>query len=125
MSVTVPGERIVLSDKLALLDKPWNPRVIAALNGQEVKLARLEGAFDWHSHEAEDELFLVLEGRLEMHYRDRVVELLPGQIVVVPRGVEHKPVADAGTAVLLFEPAGTINTGDGGPTERTVEASWI
>ena len=118
-------EKINLREKLAGIAEPWKPRILAALNGQEVKLARLEGEFVWHAHPAEDELFLVLEGRLRMELRDGVLELEPGELCVVPRGVEHRPVADAGTAVLLFEPAGTRNTGDR-PGELTVEnPEWI
>lgn len=114
-------ERIDLQEKLAQLDRPWTPKIIAELNGQEVKVAWLEGAFVWHQHEEEDELFLVLDGRLRMELRDRSVELGPGQIFVVPRGVEHRPVAEEGARVLLFEPAGTRNTGEL-RNERTVEA---
>lgn len=114
-------ETIDLAEKLARLDAPWTPKIVAELNGQEVKVAWLEGSFVWHAHEEADELFLVLEGRLRMELRDGAVELGPGQMLVVPRGVEHRPVAEEGTRVLLFEPAGTRNTGD--VTEaRTVEA---
>ena len=99
-----------LSDKLAQLDQAWVPKIVAGLNGQLVKLVKTEGEYVWHRHEHEDELFLVLEGRLELHFRERVVALGPGELCVVPRGVEHKPVGRA--AVLLFEPATTRNTGD-------------
>ena len=85
---------------------------MAELNGQHVKLVKLEGEFVWHHHEREDELFLVLRGSLEIHFRDRVVELAEGELCVVPRGVEHKPVARGETAVLLLEPASTLNTGN-------------
>jgi mannose-6-phosphate isomerase-like protein (cupin superfamily) len=113
-------ERIDLSEKLSLFDERWSPRVVAELNGQEVKLVKLEGEFVWHSHAQEDELFLVLEGTLRMELRDRTIELAPGQLLVVPRGVEHRPVAEGEVHVLLFEPAGTLNTGDV-RNERTVE----
>jgi mannose-6-phosphate isomerase-like protein (cupin superfamily) len=113
-------EKITLAEKLRTFDEPWSPRIIAELNGQHLKLARLEGAFVWHAHPDEDEAFLYLEGSLRIELRDGAVALAPGELVVVPRGVEHRPVADAGASVLLFEPASTVNTGDaGGP--RTVE----
>jgi mannose-6-phosphate isomerase-like protein (cupin superfamily) len=104
-------EKIDLSAKLALFSDHWNPRIVAELNGQQVKLAKLLGEFVWHQHEHEDELFLVLAGRLRMEFRDGTVELGPGEAINVPRGVEHRPVAAAEVHVLLFEPASTINTG--------------
>lgn len=112
-------ERIDLREKLGRFDERWSPRVVAELNGQHVKLAKLEGEFVWHAHANEDELFLVLEGRLRIELRDGVVELGPGQMAVVPRGVEHRPVAAGEVHVLLFEPAGTLNTGNV-RNERTV-----
>ncbi len=104
--------KVDLAAQLARIDAPWVPKVVAELNGQHVKLARLEGAYVWHSHAAEDELFFVLEGRVRIELRDGAVELAPGELFVVPRGVEHRPVAPDGAAVLLFEPAATRNTGD-------------
>jgi len=98
---------------------PWTPVLAAELNGQHVRLARMQGEFTWHSHAEQDELFLVLEGAFELHLRDRVLALAPGELVVVPRGVEHKPVAPAGCVVLLFEPAETVNTG-AAQDERTL-----
>lgn len=116
-----PLEHIDLSEKLSRFDELWSPRIVAELNGQHVKLVKLEGPFVWHSHAEEDELFLVLKGRLTIELRDGAVVLTPGQMVVVPRGVEHRPVADGEVHVLLFEPAGTLNTGDV-RNDRTVEA---
>lgn len=113
-------EPIDLADKLASFDGLWSPRVVAELNGQHVKLAKLEGEFVWHSHAGEDELFLVLKGTLTIELRDGAVVLGPGQMAVVPRAVEHRPVAEGEVHVLLFEPAGTLNTGDV-RNERTVE----
>lgn len=113
-------EKINLAAKLARFDETWSPRIVAELNGQHVKLAKLAGEFVWHRHDGEDELFLVLKGRLTMCFRDRDVVLAPGELLVVPRGVEHLPVADEGTEVLLFEPAGTLNTGNV-RNERTVD----
>ena len=101
-----------LDAAFARIPEHWSPRCLAELNGQHVRAARLLGEFVWHQHEHEDELFLVLEGELELHLRDRVVTIEPGQLFVVPRGVEHKPVARVETRVLLFEPAATLNTGN-------------
>lgn len=111
---------INLADKLARFREHWSPKVIAELNGQQVKLAKLHGEFVWHHHADEDELFLVLSGRLRMEFRDRSEIVGPGELIVVPRGVEHRPCADEEVAVLLFEPASTLNTGNV-RSERTVE----
>ena len=118
-------ERIDLDHALSRFDDHWSPKIIAALNGQEVKLAKFRGAFDWHAHAEEDELFLVLAGAFRMEFRDRSVELERGQMIVVPRGVEHRPVADQECAVLLFEPAGLGNTGDGETSDRTTTGTWL
>lgn len=117
--------RISLSQKLDLFQETWTPKIVGELNEQHVKLAKLEGSFEWHHHEGEDELFLVLEGRLLMELRDehgeRTEELDPGDMLIVPKGVEHRPVADPTASVLLFEPATTVNTGNReGDSERTV-----
>lgn len=111
--------KVNLREKLALFHEHWSPRIVGELNGQHVKLVKFIGAFVWHSHEHEDELFLVLEGRFRMEFRDRSVWLETGEFLIVPRGVEHRPVAEEEVAVLLFEPAGTLNTGDV-LNERTV-----
>ncbi len=103
---------INLAEKFAAFDDAWNPRLVGAVNGFDVKLAKLRGAFVWHSHAEEDELFLVVKGRLAIKLRDGEVALGPGEMVVVPHGVEHMPVADGEAQVLLFERRGTINTGD-------------
>ena len=105
-------QAINLAAKLSQFTDHWNPRIIAELNGQYVKLAKLEGAFMWHHHATEDELFLVLHGTLRLQFRDGEVALHPGECLVVPRGVEHRPVADEEVHVLLFEPASTLNTGN-------------
>ena len=118
-------DKINLAEKFARFGDPWHPRIVAELNGQYVKLARLRGEFVWHQHADEDELFFVVEGRLRMEFRERAVTLDPGELIVVPRGVEHRPVAEAETLVLLFEPVSTLNTGDV-RDERTVQAlEWI
>jgi mannose-6-phosphate isomerase-like protein (cupin superfamily) len=117
--------------KLASFSECWSPKIVASLNGQEVKLARLSGAFVWHKHDEADELFYVLEGRLRMEFRDgpageRSVVMGVGDMLVVPRGVEHRPVAEVEPcAVMLFEPAGVVNTGDAERGELTNEAERI
>ncbi|MDG2021657.1 MAG: cupin domain-containing protein [Phycisphaerales bacterium] len=116
---------IDLDEKLGHFSDHWSPRIIAALNGQEVKLAKFIGAFDWHSHPDEDEMFLVLHGSFTMEFRDRSVELHEGQMLVVPRGVEHRPVAEQECSVMLIEPAGLVNTGDADASERTTTGTWI
>jgi mannose-6-phosphate isomerase-like protein (cupin superfamily) len=112
--------KVNLAEKLATFTDHWNPRIVGELNGQQVKLARLQGEFIWHSHEKEDELFLVIDGVLRIEFRDRHVDVGPGEFIIVPRGVEHRPVAEHEVQILLFEPAGTVNTGEaGGPLTRT------
>jgi len=114
-------QKVNLAEKLALFTERWSPRIVGELNGQHVKLAKLEGEFVWHHHAEEDELFLVLQGSLAMHLPDRVVTLEPGELFIVPRGVEHKPVAERETHVLLLEPVSTLNTGNV-RNARTVDA---
>ena len=104
-------EAINLAAKLGTFVETWVPKVVGELNGQYVKVAKFEGEYVWHSHENEDELFLVVDGRIDIHFRDRVVSLAPGEFCIVPRGVEHKPVAESVAGVVLFEPATTRNTG--------------
>ena len=106
------AEKFNLDDKFSLFTEQWRPKIVAALNGQEVKIVKVEGTFPWHHHDAEDEFFLVWKGRFRIEFRDRVVELGPGEGLVVPRGVEHRTAADAEAEVLLFEPSATRNTGN-------------
>ena len=113
-------DKVNLSEKLQQFTERWSPRIVGELNGQHVKLAKLEGEFVWHHHEREDELFLVLSGHLSIHLRNRIIELDEGEFFIVPRGVEHKPVAVAETHVLLLEPSSTLNTGNV-RNDRTVE----
>lgn len=105
-------EKVNLRQKLALFADHWNPRVIGELNGQHVKVAKFQGEFVWHSHAAEDELFLVLRGTFRMDFRDKSVTLGEGDFLIVPRGVEHRPVAEQEVEILLFEPAKIKHTGD-------------
>ena len=105
-------EKVSLTEKLALINEHWRPKVVGELNGQEVKLVKFLGEFPWHHHEAEDEMFLALKGSFRIEFRDRTVELKEGDFVIVPRGIEHRPVADEEVEVLLFEPANLKNTGN-------------
>ena len=105
-------EPVTLADAFARIDRLWTPHVAAELNGQHVKLAKVQGDFVWHSHADEDELFLVVKGALTIHLRDRSVTVGEGALFVVPRGVEHRPEAEEETWIVLFEPAGTAHTGD-------------
>jgi mannose-6-phosphate isomerase-like protein (cupin superfamily) len=105
-------EKINLDQKFGLFDEQWRPKVIAAMNGQEIKLVKVKGVFPWHRHEQEDEFFLVWKGRFRVEFRDHIVEMGPGECVVVPRGVEHRTSADDVAEILLFEPSGTVNTGN-------------
>ena len=105
-------EKVNIEQKLSLFNDYWNPRIVGELNGQQVKLAKLKGEFVWHKHDHEDELFYVLKGVLKMEFRDKIVEINENEFLVVPKGIEHKPVADEEVSLMLFEPATTINTGN-------------
>ena len=118
-------EKINLAEKLSRFSDHWSPKIIAALNGQHVKLVKFRGEFVWHQHEHEDELFYVVTGAFRMEFRDRTVALRAGEMLVVPRGVEHRPVADAEVAVLLFEPAATVNTGSAGGARTVARPDWL
>lgn len=117
-------KKVNISEKFALINKHWDPKIAGELNGQHIRLAKLKGSFDWHHHEQEDEMFLVVSGQLDMHLRDQIITLDEGEFLIVPKGVEHKPVAEEEVQVLLFEPAATLNTGTD-VTERTVRPDWI
>ena len=105
-------DRINLDDKFGRVDEHWRPKIVAALNGQEIKIVKARGTFPWHHHDDEDEFFLVWKGRFRVEFRDRIVELGPGEGILVPRGVEHRTAADEEAEVLLFEPQATRNTGN-------------
>ena len=117
-------QKVNLSEKLALFTDFWSPKAVGAVNDLHVKLVKLKGEFIWHAHEVEDELFLVLQGRLRMQFRDREVVVEPGELIVVPHGIEHRPVADAEVHVLLLEPKSIVNTGTAGG-DRTREVEWV
>ena len=113
-------EKVNLNQKLQLFQEHWKPKIVGELNGQMVKLVKFHGPFVWHHHEREDEMFLVIKGRFRMEFRDRQVWLEEGEFLIVPRGVEHCPVAEQEAHVLLFEPASVLNTGNV-TNERTVQ----
>jgi mannose-6-phosphate isomerase-like protein (cupin superfamily) len=104
--------KVNIPEKLSLFSDHWNPRIVGELNGQQVKLAKLMGTFVWHKHDEEDELFYVLKGTLKMEFRDKTVEVYESEFIIVPRGVEHRPVAEQEVSLMLFEPATTLNTGN-------------
>lgn len=118
-------QKINLAEKLALFSERWSPKIIAGLNGQHVKLVKSLGEFPWHLHEHEDELFYVVRGWFHMDFRDRSVVLREGEMIVVPRGVEHRPVAEEEVCLLLFEPASTVNTGSAGGEHTVARPDWI
>ncbi|UCF06541.1 MAG: cupin domain-containing protein [bacterium] len=105
-------EKVNIKQKLDMISEYWKPHIVGELNGQEVKLSKFKGEFIWHHHKEEDELFLVLKGRMSMHLRDTIVDLEEGEFFIVPRGVEHKPVSEEEVHLMLFEPASTLNTGN-------------
>ncbi len=106
--------KVNLNEKFSTFNDHWQPRIVGRLNGQEVKLAKLKGEFVWHKHDEEDEMFLVISGTLKMELEDKSLNLEEGEFVIIPKGTLHRPVADEEVEVMLFEPAGTVNTGNAG-----------
>jgi mannose-6-phosphate isomerase-like protein (cupin superfamily) len=125
MSVKGIPSTINLSDKLSKIDALWTPKIVAQMNDHYIKLVKIEDEFVWHSHPETDEVFLVIEGNMRIDFRDGAVELGRGEMVVVPRGVEHKPYAGEECQILLIEPVETINTGDAGGDRTVTELEWI
>jgi mannose-6-phosphate isomerase-like protein (cupin superfamily) len=117
-------EVINIAQKFQMIADHWQPRIAGELNDSYIKLAKLKGEFIWHKHESEDELFLVSKGNLRILLRDRELSIAEGEFVIIPHGVEHKPVADEEVHVILLEPKSTVNTGDVA-SERTVHSQWI
>lgn len=105
-------EKVNIEQKLSLFSDYWNPRIVGELNQQHVKLVKFKGEFVWHKHDHEDEMFFVIKGQFRMEFRDKTVVLNEGEFLIVPKGVEHRPVADEEVSIMLFEPATTLNTGD-------------
>lgn len=118
-------DTVDFKEKLALFDEFWAPRIVAQLNDYHLKLAKIQGEFVWHSHPETDEAFIVIEGAMQIVFRDQIVDLEAGQLCVVPSGVEHKPVASQTCHLLLIEPADTLNTGDAGGERTRTEELWI
>jgi mannose-6-phosphate isomerase-like protein (cupin superfamily) len=118
-------DKVTLTDKLARITEPWSPKIVAELNGQYVKLVKFQGEFVWHRHDHEDELFMVLEGSIVIQFRDRDVTLRKGELIVVPKGVEHRPVAAHEAQVMLFEPKSTLNTGNVRDALTREHIDWV
>ena len=118
-------DKVNLKQKLRLIRSHWDPKIVGELNGQHVRLAKFQGEFVWHKHNVEDELFLVVSGAFDMQFRDRNVTVEEGEFMIVPHGVEHCPKADEEVHVLLFEPAGTVNTGDAGGDRSVVDPGRV
>lgn len=118
-------QKINLSDKFSKFSEHWSPKIVGELNGQHVKLAKLKGEFVWHKHDLEDELFLVVEGELKIEFKDKIVTLQKNEFIIVPKGVEHKPVAENEVLVMLFEPLSTLNTGDTENDLTKHQLDWI
>lgn len=118
-------EKVNLAEKLSKFCDYFNPRIAGELNGQQVKLVKFKGEFIWHQHENEDELFYVVKGSFDMHLREKVITVNQGEFIILPRGVEHKPVAREEVEIMLFEPASTLNTGNVVDERTRSELGWI
>ncbi|MFL2571062.1 MAG: cupin domain-containing protein [Parvicellaceae bacterium] len=118
-------KKININNKLALFKDYWNPKIIGELNQQHVKLVKLKGEFIWHKHDNEDELFLVVKGKLKIAFRDKTVSIDENELIIIPKGVEHKPIAEKEVSVLLFEPKNTLNTGDQKDNFTKDNLDWI
>ena len=118
-------QAINLANKLSLFDEYWSPRIIAQMNDYHLKLAKIQGEFIWHSHPDTDEVFIVIKGEMRIEFREFHTKLSEGELCVVPRGIEHKPVAKDECQVMLIEPAGTVNTGDVADEQTKTEENWI
>lgn len=119
------AEKVNLAKKFSMISGYWDPKIVGALNGQHVKLVKFRGSFVWHHHDTEDELFLVVQGSFRMRFRDRLVDVHEGELIIVPRGVDHLPEAQDEVHVLLFEPASTVNTGSSPGTMTVDSPEWI
>lgn len=105
-------EKVIIAEKLKLFSEYWSPKIVGELNGQHIKLAKFQGEFVWHKHDNEDEMFLVIEGVLKMELRDKTIVINKNEFLIIPKGTEHRPVAEKEVSVMLFEPSSTLNTGD-------------
>ncbi|MBN2044333.1 MAG: cupin domain-containing protein [Anaerolineales bacterium] len=118
-------QKINIKQKFTLFDEQWSPKIIAQLNDYHFKIAKIQGEFVWHSHPETDEVFIVIDGEFEMQLRDGNLALGAGEMCVIPGGVEHRPVAERECAILMIEPAGTLNTGDAGGEHTIEELDWL
>lgn len=118
-------DKVNLSEKFAKVDDYWHPRIVGGLNDQHVKVVKLKGEFVWHHHDVEDELFLIVKGALVIQFRDKNIELEEGEFLIIPKGIEHRPVAEEECWVMLFEPAGTLNTGNVADEKTVAEPEEI
>lgn len=118
-------DKINLAEKFQLFSEYWSPKIVGELNGQQVKLAKFKGEFVWHKHDNEDEMFLVAEGILDIEFRDKIITLNKGEFLIIPKGIEHKPIAKNEVLVMLFEPATTLNTGNTESNLTKHQLNWI
>jgi mannose-6-phosphate isomerase-like protein (cupin superfamily) len=118
-------EKVNINEKLSLFQDHWHPRIVGELNGQHVKLVKFQGEFVWHKHDNEDEMFYVIKGQFNMEYRDRTVTIYENEFVIVPKGIEHRPVAEKEVSVMLFEPNTTLNTGNASSVLTKSQLDWI
>jgi len=118
-------EKINLKEKLALFSDHWSPKIITEMNDYQIKLVKIKGDFVWHNHEDTDELFFVIEGKMKIEFKDKIVELNEGEIYVVPKGIEHKPYSDNECKILLIEPRGVVNTGENNGDLTAENDIWI
>ncbi|WP_406685591.1 cupin domain-containing protein [Seonamhaeicola sp. MEBiC1930] len=119
-------QKISIADKMSLFSDHWNPRIVGELNGQHIKLVKAQGEFEWHKHDKEDEMFLVIDGEFDMELRNKTITIKKGEFIIIPRGVEHRPVVKNEVQVMLFEPANTINTGENEISDLTQKKTeWI
>jgi mannose-6-phosphate isomerase-like protein (cupin superfamily) len=115
----MPVQKVTLAEKFDSFTEQWSPKIVASVDDYDVKIVRIEGEFVWHKHDDDDEMFLVVDGAFDMHFRDNVVTLSQGEMIVVPKGIEHKPVAASECRVMVLEKSGVVNTGDAAPSELT------
>jgi mannose-6-phosphate isomerase-like protein (cupin superfamily) len=118
-------DKINLIEKFKMISDYWDPKIAGELNGQQVKLAKFKGPFIWHKHDEEDEFFMVIEGSFNMELRDKTITLNPGEFIIIPKGTEHRPVAENEALVMMFEPASTLNTGDQQNDMTIDKLDWV
>lgn len=119
-------KKVSISKKMSLFEDLWNPRIVGELNGQHIKIVKAQGIFEWHKHEHEDEMFLVIQGNFNMELRDETISINQGEFIIIPKGVEHRPVAKEEVQIMLFEPTNTVNTGENQESELTKrKIDWI